>query len=277
MKESKIKTSRFEGKVAVVTGSGRGIGRAIAAALASEGASVVLNGRDTGRLEDAENEIRKITSKVKCVSCDLSEPAGGQFLIDETIKAFGRLDILVNNVGVSMRGNFADLNPEVFRMMFESNVFSAVNVTIPAIRHLRETRGSIVFISSVAGIRGLPFVSAYCSSKMALRALAESIRIEESGHGLHVGLIYVGYAENDPGKETVSADGSMIALQPRTGRGLLSKEAVAKAVISNISNRRFITTLSFLGKINAAIQPVFPGLVEMLLIRNLRRFREKCD
>ena len=69
--------------------------------------------------------------------------------------------------------------------------------------------------------------------------MAETIRIEERRHGLHVGLIYVGYAENDMGKEAVSADGTTILLQPRTGRGLLRKEEIAKAVIRNIRNRKF--------------------------------------
>lgn len=267
----------FDGKVAVVTGSGRGIGKAIAASLAANGAIVVLNGRDSNRLAMAEGEIRKISSDVSGICCDISSPSGGRFLIDETIRMHGKLDILVNTVGVSMRGNFADLDPQVFRMMFESNVYSAVNVSIPAVMHLRKTMGSMVFISSVAGIRGLPFVSAYCSSKMALRALAESVRIEEKEHGLHVGLIYVGYTENDAGKETVAADGTKILLKPRTGRGLLSKETVAEAVIQNIRRRKFITTLSVLGKLNVTLQPLFPSFVEMLLIKNIARFRERCN
>ena len=169
--------NNYPGKVAVITGSSRGIGKAIAIALAKEGAAIVLNGRNEDRLAEAKQAILAIHEHVITVCGDVSTVSEGQRLIDETIKAFGRIDILVNNVGVSMRGKVAELNPEVFQTVFESNVYGTVNPTIPAIPYLRKTKGSIVFISSLAGIRGLPGLSAYCSSKMALRAIAESIRI----------------------------------------------------------------------------------------------------
>jgi short-subunit dehydrogenase len=270
-----MKSKRFQDKVAVITGSSRGIGKAIAIELALNGASIVLNGRDKVRLLEAENEIKKIHEKVISICCDVSSIEGGQFLINESVKTFGGIDILINNIGVSMRGNLADLNPEVFKTIFESNVLSAVNPTIPAIKYLRQKKGSLIFISSLAGIRGLPFLSAYSSSKMALRAIAESIRIEEKQNDLHVGLIYVGYTENDPGKETIAADGSKILLNPRKGKGVQTKESVAKAVIKNISKRKFISVLTTIGKLNAFLQPRFPLLVENIISRNLKKFEEE--
>lgn len=262
----------FQGKVAIITGSSRGIGKAIAIKLAEKGASIVLNGRNHSRLNDTENEIRKIQPEIISVCCDVSTIQGGQYLIDEAIKKFGRIDMLVNNVGVSMRGKLADINPEVYKTILDSNVLSVVFPSIPAIRHLRETKGSIIFISSLAGIRGLPGMSAYCSAKMALRALAESIRIEEAKHQLHVGLIYVGYTEIDDGKETISPDGTKTILEPRKGRGAQTKEFVAKAVIKNIRNRKFLTILTAIGKINFFLQPRFPMLVERILLKNIKKF-----
>lgn len=159
-------------------------------------------------MQETENEIKNIHGNVISVCSDVSTIAGGQLLIDECIKAFGRIDFLINNVGVSMRGDVADLNPEVFKLVFESNVLGTVYPTIPAIKHLRKTKGSIIFISSLAGIRGLPSLAAYSSSKMALRALVESIRIEEAKHNLHVGLILVGITDIEHNKEIIAADGS---------------------------------------------------------------------
>jgi NAD(P)-dependent dehydrogenase (short-subunit alcohol dehydrogenase family) len=264
---------KLEGKVAVVTGSSRGIGKAIAAELARNGALVVLNGRDPGRLKEAENEIREITDHVMGICCDVSTIEGSRHLISETLNKHARIDILVNNVGISMRGNFADLNPEVFDTIFRSNVFGAVYTAISALRHLRVANGSIVFISSLAGVRGLPFISAYSSSKMALRAVAESIRIEEKA--IHVGLVYVGYTENDLNKEAVASDGSKVILEPRKGKGVTTKVSVAKAVVRNIKKRKFITVLTFQGKMMTFIQPLFPGVVEWIIRSNIERFRER--
>lgn len=171
--------TKFHNRVAIITGSSRGIGKAIAIELVKNGASVVLNGRNKERLTQAENEIKLLGGKVLTVCCDVSIPGQAEILINNTIETFGKLNILINNAGVSMRGDFSELNPEVFKTVYETNVFGVVNPTIYAMPYIKKSQGSIVFISSVAGIRGLPGLSAYCSSKMALRGIAESIRIEE--------------------------------------------------------------------------------------------------
>jgi len=265
----------LRGRVAVITGSSRGIGKAIAVACAKRGAAVVLNGRNAERLEAARAEVAQHTEHVLVVCCDVSLPDEGRRLVEEAVATFGRLDLLVNNVGVSMRGAVADLKPEVFQTVFGSNVFGTVNPTIPAIPELRKTRGSIVFISSLAGIRGLPSLSAYCASKMALRALAESIRIEEHAHGIHVGLIQVGITEIEHNKETIAADGSLQVLQDRAKGKVQTTEQVAHAVLENLRKRTFITTLTAIGKLNAFLQPRAPMLVEKIILNSLDKFAEK--
>jgi short-subunit dehydrogenase len=264
--------NNFKNKVAIITGSSGGIGKAIAISLAQQGSKVVINGRNSERLNKTLLEIKEITSEVLTVCCDVSSISGSQDLIDKTIEKFGKIDLLINNVGISMRGEIADLNPEVFKNVFDSNVLGAVYPTIPAIKHIRETKGSIVFISSLAAIHGLPFLSAYSSSKLALRAIAESLRIEESKNDVHVGLVLVGITEIEDNKQAVNFDGSMISLESRNNKKAQSKENVAKSVLKNISKRKFISVQTSLGKLNAFLHARFPLLVERILIKNIDKF-----
>ena len=269
--------SCFDGKVAIITGSSRGIGKAIAIELAKNGAFIVLNGRNSSRLQSAFEEVSKIQSRVVSHCCDVSNAENSVELINTAISTFGKLDILINNVGVSMRGDLADLNPKVFKKVFESNVYGSVNPTIPALKEIRKTRGSIVFISSLAGIRGLPYLSAYSSSKMALRAIAESIRIEEKAYNIHVGLILVGITQIEHNKETISSDGSKKILKKRYAAKVDSTERVAQKVIENIKKKKFITTLTTIGKFNKFLQARFPMLVEKIILKNLKKFKEKSE
>ena len=269
--------SGFTGKVAIITGSSRGIGKAIALELAKKGAFIVLNGRNSSRLQSALEEVSKIQSKVVSYCCDVSNADQSVELIKTAISNFGKLDILINNVGVSMRGEVADLNPSVFQKVFESNVYGSVNPTIPALKEIRKTQGSIVFISSLAGIRGLPYLSAYSSSKMALRAIAESIRIEEKVNNVHVGLILVGITQIEHNKETISSDGSKKILKKRDAAKVDSTERVAQKVLGNIKKQKFITTLTLIGKLNQFLQARFPMLVEKIILKNLAKFKEKSE
>lgn len=270
-----MSTCNLSGKIAIVTGSSRGIGKGVAKALARKGASVVLNARNPEQLHAAEKELAPIQGSTLSVCCDVSTHEGGRLLIGKTIEKHGRIDILVNNVGMSMRGKFADLNPGVFETMFRSNVLGAVSPAIAALPFLRQSHGSLVFISSLAGIRGLPNISAYCSAKMAIRAITETIRIEEKENRIHVGLVYVGYTENEEGKTTVAADGSLIRLNKRSGKGVQTIDSVARAVMKNIERRKYITVLTPIGKLNYLIQRLCPRLVEWIILNNLEKFERR--
>ncbi len=270
-----MSAKKFQDKVAIITGSGSGIGKATAIELVKNGASVVLNGRNQKRLTLAENEIKALGGKVISVCGDVSIPGQAKNLVDKTIETFGKLDILINNAGVSMRGDFSELNPEVFKTVFETNVLGVVNATIPAMPHIKKSRGSIVFVSSLAGIRGLPGLSAYCSSKMALRAIAESIRIEEAKSKIHVGLIFVGITEIEHEKKTIAADGSLVVIKDRSNFKVQTTSSVARAILKNISKRKFRTTLTGIGKLNAFMQPILPGLVEKILIRSIDKIKKR--
>ena len=263
----------FRDKVAIVTGSSRGIGKATAIALAKSGASVVLNGRNPERLLRTEEEVRSLGAKVLAVCGDVSNPDHARTLVERSIETFGTLHILINNAGVSMRGDISELNPEVFRTVFDTNVFGVINMVIPALPYIRESGGSIVFVSSVAAVHGMPGLSAYCSSKMALRPVAESLRIEEANSGIHVGLIFVGVTEIDPMKKIISADGSLVMIKDRSDIKLQLASNVARSILNNIRKRKYKTVLTGIGKLNAAVQPFMPGLVEQVLLRTVGRIR----
>lgn len=258
-------------KVAIITGSSRGIGKATAYELVKNGISVVINGRDEIRLKRTEEELKEIGGRVLAVCSDVSSPGQARKLVEKTIETFGRLDILINNAAVSMRGNFSELDPSVFKNVLETNVLGCVNTSIPALPHIRQTRGSIVFISSLAGIRGLPVQSAYCSSKMALRAIAESIRVEEKKSNIHVGIIYVGITESEHDKKVFAADGSMITLKERSIFKVHTTQRVASEIMKNIKKRRFRTILSTIGRTLAILQPIMPRLIDRLLVYSVEK------
>jgi NAD(P)-dependent dehydrogenase (short-subunit alcohol dehydrogenase family) len=262
----------FQDKVVIITGSNRGIGKAIATDLLRHGAKVVLNGRNQARLANTEKEMRAISQDILAVCADISQPDQAKQVVEKTIETFGKLDILINNAAVSMRGRFADLNTEVFRSVFDINVQGTANITIPSLPHIRDTRGSVVFISSLAAIRGIPYQSAYCSSKMALTGIAEALRAEEKAHNVHVGLILVGITENEKDKKVLSPNGSPMELREEHIIRIKehSFQSVSNAVLRNIRKRRYKTTLTGIGKALALFQRFLPGLVYRLLVLSLK-------
>lgn len=267
----------FLNKVAIITGSSRGIGKAIAFELLKQGAYVVLNGRKHQRLQETEKELKKLSDRVMSVCCDISTIEGSNTLIESTVNKYKKIDILINNAGVSMRGQMADLNTEVFKRTIDCNLLGSAYTSIDSLKHLRASQGSIVYVSSLAGIRGLPGLSAYCSSKMGLRAMAESIRIEEAKNKIHVGLILVGVTAIEANKESIAADGSTLILNERNDKKVDSTERVALAVLKNIRKRKFVTVLTPIGKLNYYMQAIFPGLVEKIILKNLDRFQEASN
>ena len=266
--------SYFQNKVAIITGSSRGIGFVIAKELIANGALVMLNGRDEKRLQAAQSSLSYAADRIDSFAGDVAQEESANALISACLERFGKIDFLINNVGVSSRGNIGNLSPSVFRLLFESNVMGSVCPTIAALPSIRKTKGSILFISSLVAVHGLPGLAPYCASKMSLRGIVESLRIEEAKNQIHVGLIYAGMTEIVSDKEAIAADGSKTVLASRSNRKVQSLQEVSKAVLKQLRKRTYLSILTPLGKINAFLQARFPLLVEKIIVKNLHKFEE---
>jgi short-subunit dehydrogenase len=253
--------SYFKNKTAIVTGSGMGIGKAIAQELCKAGANVVLNGRNAERLEKTYQEFLQKGYPVVAVQGDVTKISDCNAVIQKAIDTFGNLDILITNAGVSMRERFENLQPEVFSEIIISNINGSAFPALAALPYLKKTKGSVVFISSAAGMIGLPTASAYSAGKMALTALAQSLKIEMASSGVHIGIVHVGFTQNDVEKRVLNATGELVPVASRPAYLQQTQEQVAKAVLSTIRKRRFKVVLTLVGKINAFVVRFFPSLV----------------
>ena len=257
----------FNDKVVIVTGSNLGIGKVTAIALAKQGAKIVINARSLDRLEMVKEQIESLGAEVLVVQCDVTIYEDCKRMISQTLDKFHRIDVLINNVGTSSRGTFVDMDVEVFRKIMDVNFHGSVNTTKAALTSLIESQGRIMFISSVAGIRGLQNISPYCAAKMALTSLAESLKIELYRSGVRVGITYVGITRNEPEKRIFDADGNLISLSDRNNINAQTTEQVAKAILRNIANGKFKSVLTPLGKINYVSNILFPRLIDRILVR----------
>lgn len=184
----------LNGKVAIVTGSSRGIGKYIAERLLLEGCSVTICARGTDELERTEHELEESGGRVLALTADLTEAKQPRRIVDETIERFGRLDILVNNVGGNRRKSFEDTTDEDWNDILDLNFASHVRCSRAAIPHLKgEGSGSIVFISSIFGREaGGPGLSIYNTTKSALISLAKIMALELAEYGIRVNSVAPG-------------------------------------------------------------------------------------
>lgn len=263
--------SFFKNKIAIVTGSGMGIGRAIAIELCKQGAHVVLNGRNEERLEKTRQTFLQNGYHVIAVRADVTQISECNELIQKTMEAFGKVDILITNAGISMSEYFENLDSKVFAQIIESNIHGSAFPVLSALPVIKISKGSIVFISSAAGLVGLPTASAYSAGKMALTALAQSLRIELSNSGVHIGIVHVGFTKNDDDKRVLNAKGEWIPVAHRPAYLQQTQEEVANAVLDLIRKRRFKSILSLVGKLNAFAIRYFPGIVLSIISYSQRR------
>jgi NAD(P)-dependent dehydrogenase (short-subunit alcohol dehydrogenase family) len=252
-------------KVVIITGSSQGIGKATALEFLRAGSLVMLNGRNPEKLLKTKEEFEALGFQPLAKQGDLSDPNACKELIDETLRNFGRIDILVNNAGGGFRGRMDGTSAGVIRNVIDSNLMSAIFCTEAAMSEIKKNRGSIVFISSLSGIRGMPKNGPYCIAKMGLTALAQTLRLEMSGTGVHIGIIYVGWTDFDENKRVINADGSLI---PITRKSKQTREQVAKIILRTIRRKKFKVVLTFPGKVLAFFNRFCPPLLDWAMKRS---------
>ena len=263
----------FQDKVVVITGSNQGIGKKLALQLGSYGAKIVINGRNQEKLEGVRLELQNKDIAVLAFSGDVSSAAFCERLIAETISHFGRLDILINNACMSAKASLEEGSLEVFKTVIEINLLGTAYVSKFAIPHLKKTQGSMLFISSLAGIHGLPYFTSYSTSKMALTALAESLRLELHGHNVHVGIAYVGFTETAKEKTVYNAKGELEFLQKRENIQATPLTVTVDKLIRQIKRRKKSSYHSTMGKMNYILNRVSPGFIEFFLKKSLHKFK----
>ena len=252
-------------KTVLVTGATSGLGRHLAMALLQDGANVIIHGRNDEKLRKTMESFRDFENKTASVLGDISKPEDCRNIIRDSLNAFGRLDILINNAGTGSSGLLADTLPLATRKVIEPNLLGTIYMTHYAIPHIVRTRGSIILISSLAGLYGLPYRSIYCISKMALTALAQALRIELSGSGVHTGIMYVGALQNSPEKRIIECRGKAVHPTRKPGKNAMSMDKASTIIIHSIKKRKAKTVFSGLGKFLCLLNRISPLLVRTIL------------
>jgi NAD(P)-dependent dehydrogenase (short-subunit alcohol dehydrogenase family) len=190
---------RLEGKVALVTGASRGLGRAMALGLAGAGADVALLGRERATLEPVAREIEsELGRRAECVPLDVGDVEAIPAAVEGIAQRLGRIDILVNNAGMNIRNATLDFTPEQWDTVLDTNLKGAFFITQQVGRlMIRQGGGKILNISSMTAFLGVPTVPAYAASKAALQQLTRLLAVEWAEHNIQVNAIAPGWISTD--------------------------------------------------------------------------------
>jgi len=255
-------TDYFRNKVVAVTGGTEGIGKAIVDALISYGAKVATCGRNHDKLYRLQSEFP--SADLHTTVADVSIENDCRRFIESTIKAFGGIDILINNAGVSMRALLKETNADVIKKVMDINFYGTVYCTKYALDSLIERKGTIVGVSSIAGYRGLPGRSGYSASKFAVQGWLEAIRTELMGDQVHVMWVCPGFTTSNIRNAALSKDGSSHGETPMDESKMMSAEECAQHILRAVRKKKRTLVLTFTGKRTVFMQKFFPGLADKL-------------
>jgi 3-oxoacyl-[acyl-carrier protein] reductase len=199
---------RLRGKIALVTGGGRGIGRAIALSFAREGADVAISARSQAEIDRVAEEVRAMGRRSAAISADVSQAEQVRRMVDRTLAEFGQIDVLVNNAGYARHFPVADLTEEVWDTTMDVNlkgVFLCTQAVLPGM--VARKSGCIMTVASISGHRGYRGASAYCAAKAGAITFMETLAMEVQEHNIKVHTISPGAvatkmrADNHPGED----------------------------------------------------------------------------
>jgi short-subunit dehydrogenase len=263
--------SLFKDKVVVITGASSGIGRELAFQLAEQGAWLSLAARNRERLESVRIECERRGGKAIVLTTDVSEPAQCEALICLTVEHYARLDMLVNNAGMTMHANFEDVHdPGIFEKLMRINYLGSVYCTYYALPYLKQTQGRIVGVSSLTGKTGVPTRSGYAASKHAMAGFFDSLRIEVAPSYVSVTMIYPGFVATAVREQALGINGQSIGRSTVREHEVMPVGQCAQIILRAAAKRKREVVMTWRGKIGLWLKLIAPGLVDRIARKAIR-------
>jgi len=257
--------SIFLNKVVVITGGSDGIGKALVDAFLVLGAKVATCGRNHDKLYVLQQQNAGKTLLVQ--TADISKEKECESFINAVIQAYGTIDILINNAGISMRSLLIDVELETLKKVMDINFWGTVYCTKFALNEIIKNKGTVVGVSSIAGYRGLPGRSGYSASKFAVNGWLESIRTELLKTGVNVMWVCPGFTSSNIRNAALNKNGQAQGESPLDESQLMTSEECAQHIIKAIAKRKRNLVLTLTGKRTVFINKFFPKLADKLVYK----------
>ncbi len=262
-------TEDFKGRVVWLTGASAGIGRALADRLAGLGADLILSSNEPAELEGVAEACRQRGVRAHPLEIDLADWTTLAAKANEALALFGRIDVLINNGGISQRSLVKDTSLTVDRRMMDIDYFGHMALTKAVLPSMLERRsGHIVVTTSVAGLMGLPFRSAYCAAKHALHGFFEALRYEVRPEGIVVTLVAPAAVKTRIAHHALTADGTRHAQADKDiEAGITPEECARRIVKAIVKNRELVVIGRGLPRWGPTIKRLAPRLYSRLMRR----------
>jgi short-subunit dehydrogenase len=263
-------------KVFVITGASDGIGAEMARQLAGAHgaqAGLVLAARNREKLESVAGQCRSLGAQCQIAIANVSEEPQCRALIETAIEAFGRIDALINNAGVSAHALFADVKPQDlhwYENLMRINLWGSVWCTHAALPYLKASHGHIVAVSSLAGLVGVPGRTAYSASKFAMTGFFEALRAELKSSGVSVTIAYPGVVATAIRYRGYNAKGEAAGVSGLKEEKAMSVEECARLIIEGMNRRRREVVMTARGKLGRFAKLIVPGMVEKVALAALK-------
>ena len=260
--------SVFQQNVVIITGASRGVGREMARQLADQGAWLALAARNEEQLQVVADECIQRGARAIAVPTDVGEQAQCRNLIEQTAREFGKIDTLINNAAFGMWVKFEDIqDPAFFEQLMRVNFLGSVYCTFYALPYLKQTRGRLVGVSSLAGKTGVPFRSGYAASKHALGGFFDSLRVELMDSGITITMAFPDFVATEIRAHNLGKDGKPLGVSPAQEDKFMSAEDCARLVLRGMAQREREIIMTPRGKWIGLGKLIAPALVDRLARR----------
>jgi len=254
--------SFFKNKVVVITGGSDGIGKALVEMFLQQGAKVATCGRSNDKLYELEKSHPG--EPIITYSIDVSSETDCSYFIEQVIKMFGAIDVLINNAGISMRALFNETNLDTLKKVMDINFWGTVYCTKYALPHILKQQGTIVGVSSIAGYRGLPGRTGYCASKFAVNGFFEALRTELLESGVNIMWVCPGFTASNIRNVALNKNAKPQGVSPMDESKMMTAEECAALILQAIEKRKRTLIFSANDKRTVLVNRLMPSLADKL-------------